>query len=127
MINTSKAFIRTAIIGASAVAALGPAASASADCAAQAENIQNLQAKALSMKSDRNALAVEVEDAGDSWEEFEATRFFGADQKRRADAAKADYEDLKADLATLEDRLQASVRRVNAQVSSFNNSCAGRP
>lgn len=98
--------------------------SAMADCRTQAKTLKAQQASAAKLKGERDALAEEVEAAGETWEAAEETRLFGAEEARKADEAKAAYEALKADLVTLETKLQAKVSDLNSGVAAYNQNCA---
>ena len=103
-----------------------PVASASTSCSSQARTIKELRAEAVSLQADRDALLIEVEDAGDVWEEAEATRLFSTEHAARADIALDDYEGLKSDLEALEADLQDTVSDVNSRVTRYNSTCARR-
>jgi hypothetical protein len=107
----SAAFILTA-----------PAAQAQT-CAQQAAQLQERQAEAQAIADARVSLVEEVEAAGDAWENAEAVRNFSAEQAAEADATKATYETLKADLLDKEVSLQTLVVSLNDQVAAYNRKC----
>ena len=119
-------FARAAVAAAGFSLMASPVALASSSCSSQARSIKELRAEAVTLKADRDALLIEVEDAGDAWEDAEATRLFSQDHAARADLALDAYEDLKADLETLEGELQDTVSEVNSRVSYYNTACATR-
>ncbi|MEQ9317102.1 MAG: hypothetical protein RLN72_14705 [Henriciella sp.] len=111
-----------------AVAAVSTAAfmpaMASASCYNQGKSLKALQAEASELKAERDELVITVEDAGDVWEEAEATRGWTAEQTMAADTAKADYDALKDELFALEADLQTKVARLNDGVATYNRNCA---
>jgi len=119
-------FARAAVAAAGFSLIASPVALASLSCSSQARSIKELRAEAASLKADRDALVVEVEAAGDAWEDAEATRLFSPDHAARAGLALDAYEDLKAELETLEGELQDTVSDVNSRVSRYNTTCATR-
>ncbi len=119
-------FARAAVAAAGFSLIASPVALASSSCSSQARSIKELRAEAASLKADRDALVIEVEAAGDAWEDAEATRLFSPDHAARADLALDAYEDLKAELETLEGELQDTVSDVNSRVSRYNTTCATR-
>ena len=56
-------------------------------------------------------------------ENAEALRNFGAEQAAEADATKATYDALKADLLEKETSLQGLVVSLNEQVTAYNSKC----
>lgn len=99
-----------------------PAASA-LSCAQQATQLQQQQSAAQKLADARTSLLEELETAGDAWENAEAMRNFSADQAAEADATKATYETLKADLIEKESSLQSLVVSLNEQVTDYNKAC----
>lgn len=101
-----------------------PPAFASESCAEQAAAIRKAQTAALDLKAERAALLEKVETAGETWEDAQTVRNFSSDHAARADTAKADYEELKAQLRALDTELQTKAARTNARVSAYNTNCA---
>ncbi|MGB3626621.1 MAG: hypothetical protein WA989_12380 [Henriciella sp.] len=99
-------------------------AMASASCYQKGKALKAQQAEAAALKTDRDELVISVEDAGDHWEEVEATRNWTADHADTADQAKAEYEALKEELFTLESELQAKAASLNEGVAAYNRICA---
>lgn len=119
-----KSVTVTALLSLSAVAFSTPAAFANASCHSQAKAIKAGQKAAKALKAERDALLEEVEVAGDEWEAAEDTRLFGAEEASKADAAKRDYDALKAELVSVEEDLQGRVSDLNADVAAYNKRCA---
>lgn len=92
-------------------------------CSQQASQLQERQVEAQTLAEARLALVEEVEDAGDAWENAEAMRNFSSENAEQADATKAEYETLKADLMQKEVSLQALVGSLNEQVAAYNAAC----
>lgn len=92
-------------------------------CSQQAADLQTRQVKAQSLADSRLELVEEVEAAGDVWENAEALRNFSIEQAEEANAAKADYEALKADLLDKEVALQALLISLNEDVAAYNAAC----
>lgn len=92
-------------------------------CSQQATQLQDKQAAAQAMAAARVSLVEDVEAAGDAWENAEALRNFGAEQAAEADATKAAYETLKADLLDKESSLQMLVVSLNDEVTAYNTKC----
>lgn len=92
-------------------------------CSQQAADLQTRQVKAQSLADSRLELVDEVEAAGDVWENAEALRHFSDEQAQEADAAKVEYEALKADLMDKEVALQALLISLNEDVAAFNAAC----
>ena len=99
-------------------------AMASAGCYDQGKSLKARQAEATALKVERDELLVLVEDAGDTWEEAEATRGWTAEQTAVADETKAEYAALKEELYALEVDLQSKVTSLNEGVAAYNKSCA---
>lgn len=121
-----SSFVRAAVAAAGFSLIATPAALASTSCSSQARSIKELRTEATNMQADRDALLIEVEDAGDAWEDAEAMRLFSPDDAARADIALNEYEDLKSDLEALESDLQDTASDVNSRVSRYNSICARR-
>jgi len=84
-----------------------------------------LQARQLSLQKRAQARLdqlAETEAAGDVWEEAERLRNYG--KAAEADAARRDYEALKADLQEKEIALQADLADLNLDVGRYNQACA---
>ena len=99
-------------------------ASASTDCEAQAESLRAAQEDVVERQSARDALVGQVEEAGEEWQSAESMRLFSEAHAREAMVTKKDYEALKAELAAMDEDLQADAASVNAQVEAFNATCA---
>ena len=99
-----------------------PTASA-LSCSQQAAQLQERQTAAQDLAETRSTLAEDVEAAGDAWENAEAMRNFSAEQAAEADATKATYETLKADLMQQETSLQTLVVSLNQEVTDYNKKC----
>ncbi|WP_084419249.1 hypothetical protein [Henriciella litoralis] len=117
---------RFAALGIVIAALAAPSALAASDCSQMARTIKSGQASAKAMAADRDELLLEVEAAGDAWEDQEALRNFSASHAAEADAARAEYEALKAELVSLEDDLQARLSRLNRDAANYNRTCATR-
>ncbi|MEM5517668.1 hypothetical protein WNY37_11970 [Henriciella sp. AS95] len=113
-----------AISIAAIVSAAFTPAMASASCYSQGKSLNAQQAEAADLKTERDALLVSVEDAGDVWEEAEATRGWTPEHTATADATKAKYNSLKDELYALEAELQEKVVSLNEGVAAYNRSCA---
>lgn len=118
----ARTVVAAAVLGSAAI----PIASASASCSAQARSISKMQDEAAALKAERDDLVIEVEDAGDAWEEAEATRLFSPDHASKADLALSAYEARKDELSDIEADLQDKVSKVNARVAQYNSACATR-
>ena len=92
-------------------------------CSQQAAQLQERQVAAQELADARLTLVEDVEAAGDAWENAEALRNFSAEQAAEADATKAAYESLKADLLEKEASLQGLVLSLNDQVTAYNTKC----
>lgn len=92
-------------------------------CSQQAAQLQERQVAAQELADARGSLVDDVEAAGDAWENAEALRNFGAEQAAEADATKATYDALKADLLEKETSLQGLVVSLNEQVTAYNSKC----
>lgn len=108
---------------ATASAVLSPAM-ASASCYNKGKSLKAEQAAATALKAERDELVIKVEDAGDAWDESEATRGWTAEHTAAADAAKAEYGELKSELEALDADLQAKVASLNEGVAAYNRTCA---
>ena len=110
--------------------ALIPAAPASAmtaqqarECRAMSVSIQTRQKEAQTRSDARSVLLEQVETAGDAWEEAEALRLFSDEHAADADAKRADYEGLKADLLREETSLQSDVAIINSDLAAYRSRC----
>ena len=92
-------------------------------CNALGKSLKARQADAKAKAETRESLLVEVETAGDIWEEAEEERLFSQDHASKADTTKATYETLKADLLQEELLLQDLVSRINQDVARYNRIC----
>ncbi len=99
-------------------------ASTRAECQAQAKTIKAEQSKLKTLTAKRDEMLEEVEAAGETWEAAEVTRLFGDEEAAKADAAKQDYEALKAELRETEKTLQTRAADMNADVAAYNKQCA---
>ena len=106
-----------------AFAALAVPSAQAQTCSQQASQLQEQQATAQELADARLSLVDAVEEAGDAWENAEAMRNFSAEQAAEADATKAAYETLKADLLEKEASLQTMVVSLNDQVTAYNSKC----
>lgn len=111
-------------VGALAAMVVLAAPQASAlSCSQQAADLQTRQVKAQSLADSRLELVDEVEAAGDVWEDLEVHRLASASHAEAADAAKFEYETLKADLLDKELALQALLISLNEDVAAYNAAC----
>ncbi|MEM1087586.1 MAG: hypothetical protein AAGH90_07645 [Pseudomonadota bacterium] len=92
-------------------------------CNALGKSLKARQADAKAKAEARETLLVQVEAAGDAWEEAEGLRNFSTDYALKADTTKAAYEELKTDLLLKERSLQSLVARLNEDVALFNSQC----
>lgn len=92
-------------------------------CSQQAADLQTRQVKAQSLADSRVELVEEVEAAGDVWEDLEVHRLASPAHADAADAAKNEYESLKADLMDKEAALQALLISLNEDVATYNAAC----
>lgn len=95
-----------------------------ANCSAQARSLKAQQTATTELQAKRDALAADVEVAGEEWDAAEATRLFGDAETAKANEAKAAYEALKADFVTVEAELHDKAAKLNAGVAAFNETCA---
>ena len=94
-----------------------------ARCQAMSATFGPKQKEITKLKEARDAQAEAVESKGEAWDDLEVLRNASAANAEKADAAKADYEAARKDLARLEQGLQASVSALNADVNAYNKSC----
>mgnify|MGYP004044021277 CR=1 FL=1 len=93
-------------------------------CKAMAATLAPKKAEIAELKAKRDELAVVVEDKGDTWENAEALRLLSSGHAQSADAAKADYQATRQELARADQALQALLHQFNQDISAYNNSCA---
>ncbi|MEM1391426.1 MAG: hypothetical protein AAGG45_10120 [Pseudomonadota bacterium] len=92
-------------------------------CNALGKSLKARQADAKAKAQMRESLLIEVEAAGDAWEEAEELRNFSNEYASKADTTKATYETLKANLLQEELLLQDLVGRMNQDVARYNRTC----
>ena len=119
-------YSRTLTLALAIAAIAAPGALAASGCSEKASAIKAGQASAKSMAADRDELLLDVEAAGDAWEDAEVVRNFSASHGARADLARSEYEGLKADLASREEELQTRLASLNNDVANYNRTCATR-
>ncbi|MEM8616349.1 MAG: hypothetical protein AAGF20_05380 [Pseudomonadota bacterium] len=107
---------------------MGPMASAltpqeARACNTMGASLQVRQKKAQNEKIALEALAINVEDAGDAWEGDEAMRAFSTAAAQKADASKQAYDTLVAELDRRQRALQSEVVSINSGVMSYNRRC----
>ena len=93
-----------------------------ARCQAMSATFGPKQKEITKLKEARDAQAEAVESKGEAWDDLEVLRNASAANAEKADAAKAEYEAARKDLARLEQGLQASVSALNADVNAYNKS-----
>ena len=93
------------------------------ECKAMGADLQARQVKAKKLADERLVLLDELEVSGDTWENAETMRNFGASEAAEADRSKAEYNILKSNLLTKEFALQDLVGSLNGEVSSYNRKC----
>ena len=125
MIKTVSSLILAAATFTVAIPAASALTSAQVkQCNTMGQSLQVRQAEAQKKAKAREALLEQVEAAGDTWEDAEATRLFSAGHAATADAAKVKYDTLKADLMRREMALQSLVGQINEDVAAYNGLCA---
>ena len=110
-------------LAAPVAAADAASAKALARCQAMSATFGPKQKEITKLKEARDAQAEAVESKGEAWDDLEVLRNASAANAEKADAAKAEYEAARKDLARLEQGLQASVSALNADVNAYNKSC----
>ena len=116
-----------AIFALAAPVAAADAATSARDlarCQAMSATFKPKQDDIAKLKESRDAQAEVVETRGEAWDDAEVLRNASAAHAKTADAAKADYNAAKADLARMEKGLQAAVADLNADIAAYNQSCA---
>lgn len=93
------------------------------ECKAMGADLQARQVKAKKLADERLVLLDELEVSGDTWENAETMRNFGASEAAEADRTKAEYDTLKSNLLTKEVTLQDLVSSLNSEVATYNRKC----
>lgn len=120
------------VLSIAALMLAGPAATAQANSAQDAELCRVMsatmtprKAEIETMTAERDAAAAEVELTGDVWEDAEVHRLASASHARTADTARAAHDEARKLLSRREQALQATLRQFNSDVAAFNARCAG--
>ena len=95
-----------------------------AACGAMQASLTVRQTETLAMQDKRNALAEQVEAAGEAWENAEAMRAFGSAEAETADATLEKFETLKREFHQTQAALESKVNMINASVARYNSLCA---
>ena len=97
-----------------------------AACNAMQASLQVRQAETLTLQDKRDALAEQVEVAGEAWENAEAVRAFGRAEAETADARLGEYNALKSEFHKTQAALQSKVQMINGSVARYNSLCVGQ-
>lgn len=93
-------------------------------CNAMAASFGPKKAEFEALSSQRDALVIHVEEAGDKWEAAEALRNFSSDHARQADTTKANYDDLVAEFDAVEQAYRVTGMQLNDDFAAYNAKCA---
>ena len=92
-------------------------------CNAMAATFAPKQAEFEAKTAERDALALQAEDAGEAWENAEALRAFGAEGAAEADAAKRVHEEAVAAFEAFQYAWQSMGQQLNTDIAAFNAKC----
>ena len=108
-----------------------PVSTASALTAQEAKACQAMAASFAPKKVEfdglvtrRDALVIEVEEAGDVWEAAEALRNFSAGHAAEADAKKATYDEAVKQFDGVEQAYRVTGAQLNEDFAAYNAKCA---
>ena len=108
-----------------------PVSTASALTAKEAKACQAMAATFGPKKADfdglvtrRDALVIEVEEAGDVWEAAEALRNFSAGHAAEADAKKTVYDEAVKEFDRVEQAYRVTGAQLNEDFAAYNAKCA---
>lgn len=93
-------------------------------CNAMAASFGPKRAEFNALTTQRDDLAIAVEDAGDAWDAAEALRNFGADKAAEADATKSTYDALVAEFDAVEQAYRVTGTQLNEDFAAYNHKCA---
>lgn len=95
-------------------------------CNAMQASLSVRQTEALALQDRRDALAEEVELAGEAWENAESMRAFGRAEAETADAQRAKFDALEKEFHQTQAALKSKVQMINASVAQYNSLCTGQ-
>ena len=93
-------------------------------CNAMAASFGPKRAEFDELTARRDALAIEVEEAGDIWEEAEALRNFSAGHATDADTKKAAYDDAVTRFDRADQAYRVTGAQLNDDFAVYNIKCA---
>lgn len=93
------------------------------ECQALSQSFGPAKAALTAKVTERDALAVEAEAAGETWENAENVRTLGAEAAAEADALRVRFDEKKAAFELVEAELFEASQKLNKDFARFNTLC----